>query len=163
MLWSAHCTHSSHRHLNSPPPGVYYWLQLEHLQSLGPHSTKVVLTKSHRTKLEQLTSVWLLLKLLYAVTAAWRKVPAHVKYNVLSRNSLFTVTWLIYCMSQRIISYPFFPVNYVWNRSCFHVAAVTLFLFPWPLTSVAAVIKADWTWAATLLCYCEQSWPWCSL
>lgn len=82
-LWSAHYTHSSRHHLTSLP-GVYYWLQLEHLQSLRPHSTKVALTKSHCTKQEQPTSVWLQLVLVYVSISARHKVPELVFVHTLS-------------------------------------------------------------------------------
>lgn len=51
-LWSANSTHSSHHHLTTLP-NVYYWLQLEYLQSVRPPSTEVALTKSLSAELEE--------------------------------------------------------------------------------------------------------------
>ncbi len=94
-LWSSSTHHPGcaalistlHTFLPSPshfPARVYYWLQLEHLQSLRPHSIKVMLTKIPLHKAEQPTSAWILLKLAYAVVAAREKVCVRVQIKCVS-------------------------------------------------------------------------------
>lgn len=127
-LWSARRTHSSHHHHHhlTSLPGVYYWLQLEHLQSLRPHSIEVVLTKSPLHKAEAAHHCLTLVQF-----STWRNGSGQLHIRCVRRSLSCSLSLRLNDHREHIAN----PIS-----STFYQAA--LFCCPWPLTPKMTVISS---------------------